>query len=220
MVKFMSLPRLQIMRSLATVLTIGIFVFDLLTPAASAVGILYLLPMMIYLWNPNRRLTIVVASFATILTVIGALGTPSGDRDLALLNRVLTVFALWFTAVLYLKRVETQASLERSNARMGGVLESAMDAIITIDADQRILLFNPAAEAMFHCPADKAIGRTIDEFLPQRFRKAHEEHVARIRSNPCHEPKDGNPWNGHRSPIRWIRVSCGSVDLSGRCLRK
>ena len=48
----MMLHRLQIMRSLATVLTIGIFVFDLLTPAAAAVGILYLLPMMIYLWNP------------------------------------------------------------------------------------------------------------------------------------------------------------------------
>ncbi len=79
----MMLHRLQIMRSLATVLTIGIFVFDLLTPAASAVGILYLLPMMIYLWNPNRRLTIVVASLATILTVIGGLGSPSGDRELA-----------------------------------------------------------------------------------------------------------------------------------------
>ena len=175
--KFMMLHRLQIMRSLATVLTIGIFVFDLLTPAAAAVGILYLLPMMIYLWNPNRRLTIVVASSATILTVIGALGSPAGDRELAILNRVLTVFVLWFAAALYLKRVATQASLERSNVRLGGILESAMDAIITIDADQRVLLFNPAAEAMFHCPAEKAIGRAIGEFLPQRFRDAHQEHV-------------------------------------------
>ena len=115
----MMLHRLQIMRSLATVLTIGIFVFDLLTPAESSVGILYLLPMMIYLWNPNRRLTIVVASLATILTVIGGLGSPSGDRELALLNRALTIFVLWFAAVLYLKRVATQASLERSNLRLG-----------------------------------------------------------------------------------------------------
>ena len=52
-----------------------------------------------------------------------------------------------------------------------------MDAIVTIDADQRVLLFNPAAEIMFHCPAGKAIGRPIDEFLPQRFRNAHREHV-------------------------------------------
>lgn len=173
----MMLHRLQIMRSLATVLTIGIFVFDLLTPAEAAVGILYLLPMMIYLWNPDRRLTIVVASLATILTVIGGLGSPSSDRELALLNRVLTVFVLWFAAVLYLKRVATQASLEKSNLRLGGILESAMDAIVTIDVDQRVLLFNPAAEVMFHCPAGKAIGRPVDEFLPQRFRNAHQEHV-------------------------------------------
>ena len=173
----MSLHRLQIMHGLAIFLTIGIFVFDWLTSAAAVVGILYLLPMMIYLWNPNRRLTIVVASSATILTVIGGLGNPSDDRELAILNRVLTVFVLWFVAVLYLKRVETQASLEKSNVRLSGILESAMDAIITIDADQRVLLFNPAAEVMFHCPAGKAIGRSIDEFLPQRFRKAHEEHI-------------------------------------------
>ena len=173
----MNLHRLQIMHGLAIFLTIGIFVFDWLTSAAAVVGILYLLPMMIYLWNPNRRLTIVVASSATILTVIGGLGSPSDDRELAILNRVLTVFVLWFVAVLYLKRVATQASLEKSNVRLSGILESAMDAIVTIDADQRVLLFNPAAEVMFHCPAGKAIGRSIDEFLPQRFRKAHEEHI-------------------------------------------
>jgi len=38
-------------------------------------------------------------------------------------------------------------------------------------------MFNPAAETMFHCPAGKAIGRAIGEFLPQRFREAHQEHV-------------------------------------------
>jgi len=173
----MNLHRLQIMHGLAIFLTIGIFVVDWLTSAAAVVGILYLLPMMIYLWNPNRRLTIVLASSATILTVIGGLGSPSDDRELAILNRVLTVFVLWFVAVLYLKRVETQASLEKSNVRLSGILESAMDAIVTIDADQRVLLFNPAAEVMFHCPAGEAIGRSIDEFLPQRFRKAHEEHI-------------------------------------------
>ena len=173
----MNLHRLQIMHGLAIFLTIGIFVFDWLTPAEAAVGILYLLPMLILLWHPNRRLTFVVAFSATILTVIGGLGSPSDDRELAILNRVLTVFVLWFVAVLYLKRVATQASLEKTNVRLSGILESAMDAIITIDADQRVLLFNPAAEVMFHCPAGKAIGRSIDEFLPQRFRKAHEEHI-------------------------------------------
>jgi len=64
-----------------------------------------------------------------------------------------------------------------SEAHLHHIVESAMDAIITIDADQRIVLFNPAAQHMFRCSAEKAIGRPIDQFIPERFRQAHREHV-------------------------------------------
>ena len=52
-----------------------------------------------------------------------------------------------------------------------------MDAIITVDADQRIVLFNPAAELMFRCPAAEAIGQPIDRFIPARFHEAHRRHI-------------------------------------------
>ena len=61
--------------------------------------------------------------------------------------------------------------------RMGGIVESAMDAIISIDETQRIVLFNTAAEQMFRCPAREALGSSLDRFIPERFRAVHREHV-------------------------------------------
>ena len=64
-----------------------------------------------------------------------------------------------------------------SEGLLAGVIHSAMDAIITLDENQRVVIFNEAAERMFRCSAPDAVGRTIDQFIPQRFRGAHTEHM-------------------------------------------
>ncbi|HEU0173485.1 MAG TPA: response regulator [Blastocatellia bacterium] len=72
---------------------------------------------------------------------------------------------------------EVAASLRLSEAKLAGILASAMDAIITVDEDQRVVLFNAAAERMFRCPAAAALGESLDRFIPERFRAAHREHI-------------------------------------------
>jgi PAS domain S-box-containing protein len=69
------------------------------------------------------------------------------------------------------------ASLRLSEAKLAGILASAMDAIITVDEDQRVVLFNASAEKMFRCPAAEALGESLDRFIPERFRGAHREHI-------------------------------------------
>ncbi len=74
-------------------------------------------------------------------------------------------------------RVRTEEQLLVSRLRLESIIESAMDAIISVDEDQKVMLFNRAAEQMFGCSAQEAIGRTLAGFLPDRFRDAHRHHI-------------------------------------------
>jgi two-component system cell cycle sensor histidine kinase/response regulator CckA len=71
-----------------------------------------------------------------------------------------------------------QDALQVSEARLAGIIASAMDAIVTINNEQQIVLFNAAAEQMFRCPAHEAVGKPLEEFLPSRFRDMHRHHIA------------------------------------------
>jgi PAS domain S-box-containing protein len=61
-----------------------------------------------------------------------------------------------------------------------GIIGSAMDAIVALDDAQRIVLFNAAAEEIFGCPANEAIGSSVERFIPQRFREGHSTRVRRF----------------------------------------
>jgi len=81
------------------------------------------------------------------------------------------------------ERRQLEKNLRASEQRISGIVATAMDAIVTIDQQQRIVLFNTAAEKMFGCTASDAIGTAIDRFIPERYRAAHREHVRRFLNN-------------------------------------
>jgi PAS domain S-box-containing protein len=72
---------------------------------------------------------------------------------------------------------QANESIRSSEGRLAGIVNSAMDAIISVDSGQRIVLFNAAAEKMFRCPATTAIGQALDVFIPPRFREQHRQHL-------------------------------------------
>ena len=72
---------------------------------------------------------------------------------------------------------ETSHGLQTIERQLAGIIQSTMDAIITIDHEQRVVQFNAAAETMFGCSARDAMGKPIDRYLPERFRANHRQHV-------------------------------------------
>ena len=77
---------------------------------------------------------------------------------------------------------KSEAALRSSQARLQGIIGSAMDAVVSVDEQQRIVVFNRAAEIVFQCRASEAIGSTLDRFIPKNLRQVHREHIRRFGS--------------------------------------
>ncbi|PXW25384.1 PAS domain-containing sensor histidine kinase [Paraburkholderia caballeronis] len=111
-------------------------------------------------------------------------GSPSltGAADAAttvLLGGVAGAAALAFLAYALARRAAA-APAQPDEARMMGIVRSSMEAIITVDESQRIVIFNPMAERVFGLSAMEAVGLPLSRFIPERFRAQHARHVERF----------------------------------------
>ena len=69
------------------------------------------------------------------------------------------------------------AQLTQANARLSGIIETAMDAIVSVDEAHHIVLFNPAAEKLFQVSKADAMGKNLDSLLPEPSRAMHHRQV-------------------------------------------
>lgn len=77
-------------------------------------------------------------------------------------------------------RARGEQALRHSENRLSGIISSAMDAIISVDENHVILLFNKAAEDMFQYRATDIIGKRLDLLLPRRYRETHAAHIRKF----------------------------------------
>ncbi|HTR55083.1 MAG TPA: PAS domain S-box protein [Kofleriaceae bacterium] len=81
-------------------------------------------------------------------------------------------------------RKRAEDMLKLSEARLSGIISISADAIILVDADQRITRFNRGAEAIFGYRADEVVGGPLDVLIPERFRARHRTDVATFATGP------------------------------------
>jgi len=71
-------------------------------------------------------------------------------------------------------------ALQESEAKFRSVTESAVDAIVSADAEGRVRAWNKAAEAIFGWSAEEAYGEPLEIIIPERFHAAHRAGMARV----------------------------------------
>ena len=78
-----------------------------------------------------------------------------------------------------LKRREAEETLRESEEKSRYVIESAADAIVSIDAEGAVREFNRAAERLFGYTAAEMAGEPMTRLIPERFHEAHRADLHR-----------------------------------------
>ena len=109
-------------------------------------------------------------------------GAMSGDLHIARLDTASDAISQYICAVvdqgpLLAERRALQLSatalrqrneqLRSSESRLEAIINSALDAILCVDKDQRITVFNPTAAVLFQCPSSQALGSLLTRFFPE-----------------------------------------------------
>jgi two-component system cell cycle sensor histidine kinase/response regulator CckA len=112
----------------------------------------------------------------------GSGGEFTGDLHIARLENTLDELTHFICAVIdqgplltERRALQTSATalqrgnqeLQLSQNRLASIINSSLDAILCVDSEFRITIFNPAAAALFDCQTKQALGSELERFLPQ-----------------------------------------------------
>jgi diguanylate cyclase (GGDEF)-like protein/PAS domain S-box-containing protein len=118
-------------------------------------------------------------------------------------------------------KLAKEALLE-GRQRLAGIIDSAMDTIVSVDEDLRIVLSNPAAERMFGHSAQELLGQPLDMLMPERSRLSHSHLIEAFgktgvtqRRMGARVPVHGLRKNGEEFPLE---ASISGDRSSGRWL--
>jgi PAS domain S-box-containing protein len=92
--------------------------------------------------------------------------------------------------------------IQTQSAKLGAVVGSAMDAIITVDGQQRVTMINAAALELFGYTHEQTFGQPLEMFIPERFRASH---AAKVRS--FGEQTNAHKNMGQRAMFKAVRAN-------------
>jgi PAS domain S-box-containing protein len=194
--------------SLAAVCTaalVAVFLGDYSTKGASTTGALGALPILAGAWFLSRRWTLAITLVGLLLRVLALTLGDVSTVTFVSQSVVLVVVALaGSVASTSVRRVAAAHAIAANAAQAQALLDSALDAVITIDADGVTRGWGARAQEMFGWSADDVVGRPIADFIiPPALREAHREGLARYRATG-------------EGPVLGAVLSLTAVDRGGR----
>ena len=97
--------------------------------------------------------------------------------------RIAVIRLLAFEAAMSLENVYLCSDLQEQDRKTRRIIDSALDAVLSIDERGKVTEWNAQAEMMFGWSRDEAIGRRLSElFIPHRYRDAHDKGLQHFLS--------------------------------------
>jgi diguanylate cyclase (GGDEF)-like protein/PAS domain S-box-containing protein len=194
---------------LVSLVVVGLTVFSDLSPLGIRYYPVYFLVLPIVAWFAFRMGPPETATAILVLYGIAISGTIMGsgpfaryaaNEALLLLQGYMSVVAMTFLslAAVIAERRRTEQALALSEHKYKAVVETAHDAVITINERREILYINAAAEHIFGYAVADMIGRDLTMLIPEYVRHAPKASLARVVET------------GQK------HVSWGSMELRGR----
>ncbi|MBI4957764.1 MAG: response regulator [Myxococcales bacterium] len=191
----------------------AIFAVDLAIPRGAAVGVAYVVTIVMLgasrvRWHPLAQAG-VCTLFAATDSLVGAAGAA---LDVTLLNRGLSIGAVWLTAGLVARqlrlRSERHAAERRGAELLRGALQAAPDGMLLVDGSGCVRFANTAATALF------ARGALDGVPVAELMRERRGELLVPVAPASC--PR-GRPLLvvGLREGARELPLECTSSALAG-----
>lgn len=87
------------------------------------------------------------------------------------------LLSLFLAFSMYRIRKAADRILKTSETKLAAIVDSAQDAIITINESGAIQSFNPAAEQIFGWRKNEAIGKNVKILMPTGYQKLHDDFI-------------------------------------------
>jgi PAS domain S-box-containing protein len=98
-------------------------------------------------------------------------------------SRIAVIRLLATEAAMSLENLHLSSDIRDRDTKMRRIIDSALDAVLSIDEHGKVTEWNAQAETMFGWRREEAVGRTLSElFIPHRYRDAHEKGLRHFLS--------------------------------------
>jgi two-component system cell cycle sensor histidine kinase/response regulator CckA len=151
---------------LALGLSALVFAVDVSIPGGYAVGALYLAALAFFLRSRVPWHALAHAGVATALTLADiTLGAPGPDLQLTLVNRGISIAAIWLFALVLTRHQQAELRREEARRLFELALAAAPDGTLVTAPDERIVYSNAAAAALFGLNEKGLLGKRWTSLL-------------------------------------------------------
>ena len=186
-------PRREILEGITALVVVaaGIVSHDFL--AAESLGDLVLpvellFPLLLWLSARCRPAFMSAAVFVISLSIVGAIifrVGPFGDvapaKDEQILGAQAAILGVaifaYVLAALFAERRRHEAAITESENRMRAIVNTVVDAIITIDDRGTVENLNPAAAHVFGYRPEEVVGQNVKMLMPDPYHREHDGYI-------------------------------------------